>query len=158
VRKLLGVVLKYSATLGKLKQVAWRALLHPVSKKRAARQLLTALTTIMARCYNNAWRRIQFAAAGRQMANIAMALQVFAKKAGKNDRSNIRTVFKVWGRHNLKALLGRIVRRLREKTRVALQRWSRKARPTKAKSNIELKIKGMALVVLSKFRKRPFTI
>jgi hypothetical protein len=47
--------------------------------------------------------------------------------------------------------------RLRRKTFSALARWVRATAPPR-RTEISSKLKGMALVMLNKFRRRPFTI
>ena len=87
---------------------------------------------------------------------IAKALSIVSKKCLTSDRRAARLVFSIWGRRNLKKVLQNMMYRLRNKARLYLLRWARRSRAPAV--NASLRLKGFALLALTKFRKRPFTL
>ena len=87
---------------------------------------------------------------------ICAAFNIVCKKAAKNERWQKATVLNKWGRRNYRAVVRRIIFRLRIKQRLAIFKWSKRSKKGGSAINIK-KIGGRALLQLAKLRKRPFT-
>jgi hypothetical protein len=74
----------------------------------------------------------------------------------RNTAADLRHFFTLWARRNLHTYLSLICFRFRVRRRLALLKWNKRCAPAKRRE-VGQKSKGLALLALKKFWKRPFT-
>ena len=91
---------------------------------------------------------------------VCTAFNIMFRKVGKNERWQKATVLNRWGRRNYKAIVRKILFRLRTKQRLAILKWSKRSKTGGGSGGTHVsaqKIGARALIQLCHLRKRPFT-